>query len=90
MGRFEIVRSTHWSYQECRDASSYSLENFLFFGGYPGGASLVGDEYRWLDYLNDSVIEPSISRDVISLEEVRKPELMRRLFYLGTRLRQLR
>lgn len=82
-GRFEIIRSTHWSYQECRDAFSYSLENFLFFGGYPGGASLIDDEYRWLDYLNDSVIEPSISRDVISLEEVRKPELMRRLFYLG-------
>ena len=76
MGRFEIVRSTHWLYQECRDASGYSLENFLFFGGYSGGASLVGDEYRWLDYLNDSVIEPSISRDVISLEEVRKPELI--------------
>lgn len=82
-GRFEIIRSTHWSYQECRDAFGYSLENFLFFGGYPGGASLIDDEYRWLDYLNDSVIEPSISRDVISLEEVRKPELMRRLFYLG-------
>lgn len=82
-GRFEIIRSTHWSYQECRDAFGYSFENFLFFGGYPGGASLIDDEYRWLDYLNDSVIEPSISRDVISLEEVRKPELMRRLFYLG-------
>lgn len=82
-GRFEIIRSTHWSYQECRDAFGYSFENFLFFGGYPGGASLIDDEYRWLDYLNDSVIGPSISRDVISLEEVRKPELMRRLFYLG-------
>lgn len=82
-GRFEIIRSTHWSYQECRDAFGYSFENFLFYGGYPGGASLIDDEYRWLDYLNDSVIGPSISRDVISLEEVRKPELMRRLFYLG-------
>ena len=82
-GRFEIIRSTHWSYQECRDAFGYSFENFLFYGGYPGGASLIDDAYRWLDYLNDSVIGPSISRDVISLEEVRKPELMRRLFYLG-------
>ncbi|NHM16670.1 AAA family ATPase [Eggerthellaceae bacterium zg-887] len=82
-GRFEIIRSTHWSLAECRQAFGYSLDGFLFFGGYPGGAPLKGDKQRWLDYLNDAVIEPSISKDVIALEEVRKPALMRKLFSIG-------
>ena len=82
-GRFEILRSTHWTLRECEDAFGYGLDDFLFFGGYPGAASYRDDEQRWLDYLNDAVIEPSISRDVIALEEVRKPALMRRLFQIG-------
>ncbi len=82
-GRFEIIRSTHWGLAECRQAFGYSLDDFLFFGGYPGGAPFKGDKQRWLDYLNDAVIEPSISKDVIALEEVRKPALMRKLFSIG-------
>ncbi len=82
-GRFETIRSTHWGFGECRDAFGYTLDQFLFFGGYPGGAPLIGDTPRWLDYMRESVIEPSISRDVVALDEVRKPALMRRLFYLG-------
>ena len=82
-GRFETIRSTHWEFAECKDAFGYSLDDFLFFGGYPGGAALKDDEQRWLSYINDAVIEPSISKDVIALEEVRKPALMRKLFHLG-------
>ena len=82
-GRFETIRSTHWEFSECQDAFGYSLDEFLFFGGYPGSAALKGDEQRWLDYLNDAVIEPSIAKDVIALEEVRKPALMRKLFHVG-------
>ena len=68
-GRFETIRSTHWEFAECKDAFGYSLDDFLFFGGYPGGAALKDDEQRWLSYINDAVIEPSISKDVIALEE---------------------
>lgn len=82
-GRFEVIRSTHWSFAECAKAFNYSLDEFLMFGGYPGSASLKNNENRWLSYMNDSVIEPSISKDVVSLDEVRKPILMQRLFYLG-------
>lgn len=82
-GRFEVIRSTHWSLAECQKAFDYSLEDFLMYGGYPGSAALKKDENRWLLYMNDAVIEPSISKDVISLDEVRKPVLMQRLFYLG-------
>lgn len=82
-GRFEVIRSTHWSYDECRKAFGYTLDEFLYFGGYPGSAPLKSDEARWLAYMNDAVIDPSINKDVIALEEVRKPALMRKLFQIG-------
>lgn len=83
MGRFELIRSPHWSYGECHDAFGYSLDDYLYFGGYPGAARFAGDEGRWASYIRDSVIEPTISQDVLALEDVRKPALMRALFRLG-------
>lgn len=83
MGRFELIRSPHWSYRECRDAFGFSLEDYLYFGGYPGAARLVSDERRWGSYVRDAVIEPTISQDVLALEDIRKPALMRSLFRLG-------
>lgn len=84
MGRFEILYSSHWSYVECKEAFSYSLEDFLFFGGYPGAASLIKDENRWARYMGTSIIEPTISQDILMMEEVRKPALLRSLFMLGS------
>lgn len=83
MGRFELIRSPHWSLSECRDAFDYSLEDFLYYGGYPGAARFAHDELRWSAYLRDAIIEPTISQDVLALEDVRKPALMRALFRLG-------
>jgi uncharacterized protein len=82
-GRFEIIRSGHWSYAEMGDAFGLDLEQFLFFGGYPGGAPLVDDEDRWGAYVRDSLIETTISRDVLLLSRVDKPALLRQLFELG-------
>jgi predicted AAA+ superfamily ATPase len=83
MGRFEVLYSPHWSFAECREAFGYSLDDFLFFGGYPGAASLVKDENRWARYVNTSIVEPTISMDILQIEDVRKPALMRALFTLG-------
>lgn len=82
-GRFELIESTHWTYPECAEAFGYGLDEFLFFGGYPGAAPLRRDRRRWLRYMNASVIEPSIVNDAMRLGEVRNPELMRRLFSAG-------
>ena len=82
-GRFELIRCTHWSYGECRDAFGFSLDDFLLFGGYPGAAPLHDDMQRWAAYITDAIIEPSIAKDVLALEDVRNPALLRRLFYLG-------
>ena len=83
VGRFELIRSTHWTYSECREAFGFSLDDYLFFGGYPGAAPLRNDIPRWASYVTDSIIEPSIAKDVLALEDVRNPALLRRLFYVG-------
>jgi len=82
-GRFEVLFCPHWSYKECKEAFKYSLNDFLFFGGYPGAAALTSDIERWARYIGSSIVEPVISRDVLQMEEVRKPALLRSLFALG-------
>lgn len=82
-GRFELIHSLHWSLAECREAFGYELDEFLFHGGYPGAASLRDDGARWLRYVRSSIIDPAISNDVLLLGDVRRPELMRRLFEVG-------
>jgi predicted AAA+ superfamily ATPase len=84
MGRFEILYSPHWNFAECKEAFGYSLEDFLFFGGYPGAAALAGDENRWARYMGTSIVEPTVSQDILMMEEVRKPALLRSLFMLGS------
>lgn len=84
-GRFEILHLPHWSFAEMRAAFGYSLEQFLYFGGYPGAASLINDTPRWRRYMLDALVEPTIARDVLLLTRVDKPALLRRLFELGCR-----
>lgn len=84
-GRFEVLRLPHWSFAEMREAFSLSLDQYLYFGGYPGAAPLIGEPERWARYIADSLIETTISRDVLLLTRVDKPALLRRLFELGCR-----
>jgi uncharacterized protein len=81
-GRFELIRAPHWSYKEMRDAFGFSLDQFVYFGGYPGAADLVEDERRWAAYILDSIVETTISRDLLLLTRVDKPALLRSLFRL--------
>ncbi|MDR0847662.1 MAG: AAA family ATPase [Propionibacteriaceae bacterium] len=83
MGRFEVLYCHHWNYAECQQAFGYTLDDFLYFGGYPGAALLRHDEARWARYMGSSIVEPTISQDVLSMEQVRKPALLRALFRLG-------
>lgn len=84
-GRFETIALSHWSYAEMRAAFGWSLDEFVFYGGYPGAAPLIAEPARWARYVLDSLIETSISRDVLLLTRVDKPALLRRLFELACR-----
>ena len=82
-GRFETIPITHWSLGEMKKAFGWTLEQYIYYGGYPGSASLIGEPERWTKYLQDSLIETTLSRDVLLLTRVDKPALLRRLFQLG-------
>lgn len=84
-GRFEILHLPHWPFAEMREAFGWSLEEYLFYGGYPGAAPLAREPRRWARYVLDALVETTISRDVLLLSRVDKPALLRRLFELGCR-----
>ena len=82
-GRFELIRITHWSYAEMRDAFGYTLDQYIYYGGYPGPAAMIGNEKRWKKYIKDSLVAPAIEKDVIMTSNIYKPALMKRTFELG-------
>lgn len=82
-GRFETFYLGHWSFNEMEAAFGWSIQQYIYFGGYPGSASLIGDEERWKNYIKDSLIETSISKDILMLTRVDKPALLKRLFEFG-------
>ena len=82
-GRFEIIHVTHWSFAEMRDAFGWDLDHYLFYGGYPGAADLIKEPQRWSHYIIESLIETTISRDILLMRRIDKPALLRRLFELG-------
>lgn len=84
-GRFETIHLPHWSLAEMQTAFGFTLDQYVFFGAYPGAASLIHDYHRWARYICDSLIETTIARDVLLLARVDKPALLRRLFELGCR-----
>ena len=82
-GRFFLHRCPHWSWPECRKAFRWSLQQWIYFGGYPGAAALAKQESAWKRYIADSLIETTLSRDVLQLQTVAKPALLRHLFALA-------
>ncbi len=83
-GRFETMYLGHWTYTEMQEAFGWSIEQYVYFGGYPGSATLIDDEERWKNYIKDSLIDTSISKDILMLTRVNKPALLKRLFELGS------
>lgn len=82
-GRFETIPIMHWSFSEMRDCFDITLEKYIYFGGYPGAVELTRNRQRWTKYILDSLIETTISRDILLMTRVDKPALLRRLFHLG-------
>ncbi len=83
LGRYEVLRMGHWSFDEMNQAFGLTLEQYLYFGGFPGSAGLINDELRWRDYVRSSLIAPNIEKDIFEMFRVDKPALLRELFSLG-------
>ena len=85
-GRFETIRLTHWSFVEMAEAFDFDLPRYIYFGGYPKVAEFHGatEAERWRNYVRDAVIAPNIERDILAMQRIDKPALLRQLFDLGT------
>jgi uncharacterized protein len=82
-GRFETIYVGHWTFAEMNTAFGWDENKFAWYGGYPGPAEIIDDVVRWKNYINDSLIETSISKDILMLTRIDKPALLKRLFELG-------
>lgn len=82
-GRYELIRMPHWSLREMQSAFDVTLDEYIYFGGYPGPAHMIKDERRWRKYIKDSLVAPAIEKDVIMTSNIYKPALMKQLFELG-------
>ncbi len=82
-GRYELMRVSHWSFDEMHQAFDYTLDEYIYFGGYPGSAVFRRDEPRWRNYVLTGLVQPSIDTDILQMTRVDKPALLRQLFELG-------
>ncbi len=82
-GRFEAIRLAHWSFKEMATAFGFDFPQYVFFGGYPGAAPLIYEESRWRDYVASALVEPNIERDILAMDRIDKPALLKRLFELS-------
>lgn len=82
-GRYEMLKMMHWSFPEMQKAFDFSLEEYVYFGGYPGTARDIRDQERWKDYVVGSLIQPAIENDILQMQKIEKPSLLKALFELG-------
>ena len=83
-GRFETIKMGYWEWNEMRDAFGFSIEQFIYFGGFPGLASYINDEDRWHKLMEESIISPILNHDILDIEEIRSPSLLRQVFEIGS------
>lgn len=84
-GRYELIKLTHWSFMEMVEAFDFDLEDYIYFGGYPGSAPYIRSEARWRNYVRESLVMPSIKKDILFMTRVDKPALLEQLFDLSCR-----
>lgn len=82
-GRFEEIRMSHWSFLEMKECFDFSLEQYIYYGGYPGAASLINDNDRFGQYIQSAIIDATINKDILMDTPINKPALLRQTFELG-------
>ena len=86
LGRYELSHAGHWSFAEMEAAFGFTPEQYQWFGGYPGAAAFAEDELRFKEYIRNSIIEPTMIRDILMTTKIDKPALLRQLFDVGAEL----
>lgn len=83
-GRFEEIRMSHWSYMEMKECFGFTLDQYIYYGGYPGAASLIDEEERYLQYIQSGIVDATINKDILMDTPIGKPALLRQTFELGS------
>jgi len=79
-GRFELIRTHQWTFDELKCAFNYDLNRYLTYGGYPGAVAYENEFDRWYAYLKDSIIESVVGKDILLNHKVGNPALFRQAF----------
>ena len=82
-GRYEEIRMSHWRYNEMKDAFGMSLNEYIYYGGYPGAAGLIKDPDRRTAYISSSIVDATINKDILNDTIITKPALLRQVFEQG-------
>ena len=82
-GRFEEIRMSHWSYKEMNECFGFSVDQYLYYGGYPGAATLINEPDRFEQYIQSAIIEATINKDILMDTPISKPALLKQTFELG-------
>lgn len=83
-GRFEAIKMPHWSFDEMRQAFGFTLEQYVYYGAYPGAAPLIDEPERWSEYIRSAIIDATINKDILLDSPVGKPALLRQTFELAS------
>lgn len=86
-GRFEHLTLRHWSARDLQDVFAMTeheaVNTYVRYGAFPGSLRWISDLPRWRVYLNESIIAPAVGRDLLLLETIRKPALLRQVFAIS-------
>lgn len=87
VGRILPISLHHWSYGDMSKAFGVSLDDYLLYGGYPGGQVYLNSERirEWSDWVEQSIIQESLDQDILAHLRVDKPQLMRDFFRYSVR-----
>lgn len=85
-GRFETSYFPHWTYGECKQTFNATLNDYVRIGGYPKSYEFIDDKDRLENYIQNSILEPTLGRDILVLHSIDKPALLRQLFWYVSRL----
>jgi predicted AAA+ superfamily ATPase len=86
-GRFERLELGHWSAADLartfRMKREEAIDECVLSGAFPGAMAFRDDARRRAAYVRDSIVEPAIGRDLLALEPVRRPALLRQVFFVA-------
>ena len=72
-GRFESIKMGYWDWDEMHNAFGFTMQQYIYFGGFPGLAPDIKEEDRWRNLMEDTIISPILTRDILEIDEIRNP-----------------